>query len=486
MPFLSRHRHKLAAIATLTIIFSIYLITLLPDILPGDSGEFQALIPAGGVLHPSGYPLYQILGKAEVFLLPVGTIAWRVTLLSAIFATAAAGVAMLLLRECSLTPLFAILGGGILALTPMLWRQAIIAEVYTLAVLLLMLIWLAGCRLYHGKGGLLLLAFLSGLALSHHLILAATLPWPFVALWRRREEISLQRTLIAFFLFLAPFSLYSLTIYNARKWMAVFPGKTFGYPDAIVRGYISPFWLAGFRGYITGGGYTNSSSALWRLQIHDWIPVIHLVSKWIFTNFGLLGIVLTMIGVWQLYHRQRFMLTMTLPSFLVVALFSGRYNIVFHEETGFFSVALVIVSVWIIFGVKTLSDILTNKKRVFSILLVLFLLLMEILAFGQNPVYWPEMHTSDLTPREWAATSLAEAEPDSIIFGDWGYITPLRYMQFVEHLREDVMVVHAPLGDDAFMTDLLAQTSQMGKKAYLLQPKPDSGPTLVSADSDAE
>lgn len=482
MSFLSRHRYKLTAVAVLGAILAIYLITLLPDVLPGDSGEFQALIPAGGVLHPSGYPLYQLLGKIEIFLLPVGTIAWRVTLLSAIFATAAAGVTMLLLKECSLTPAFAIFGGGILALTPMLWRQAVIAEVYTLAVLLLVLVWLAGCRFYHGKSGLLLLSFLSGLALSHHLILAAALPWPFFALWQRRDDLQPRRILIAILLFLAPFSLYGLTIYNAQKWIASFPGETFGYRNAIVRGYISPFWLAGFFKYIAGANYTAPGSSLWQISNINVSEILILVGNWITTNFTILGGLLALIGVIWLFSRRQFFLLMTLPTFLIIALFSGHYMVVYQEDTGFLFIAMVAVGIWIVVGAQAIWERFKGKARTIPMLLVALLLVWEIITFEQNPVYWPEMQTSSLTPREWATSALTKSEPGSIIFGDWGYITPLRYMQFAEHLREDVMVVHAPLGDKAFMAELLEEAKTMGKKAYLLQPEPDVGPTLIPAE----
>jgi len=482
MAFIQRHRRPLSGALALLVLFILYLITLPPDILPGDSGEFQALIPAAGVLHPSGYPFYQLLGQIEIVLLPLGTIAWRVTLLSALFATAAAGVSMLLFSECGLAWPLTLLGSSVLALMPMLWRQAIIAEVYTLAVLLLMLVWLTGYRLYNGKGGLLPLAFLSGLALSHHLILAAALPWPFLALWWRRDQLKPKRILAAAVLFLIPFSLYGLTFFHARHWMAVFPGETFGFPDAVVRGAISPFWLDGFLKYVSGGSYTAPGSNLWQQNSVDPVSMLRLIGGWINDNFTVLGASLALIGVIWLARRRRFLLIMTLPAFLIIALFSGHYMIIFHEDTGFLFISLVVVALWIPFGVNALQQKLTGHARHLPLLLMAFLLILEISAFRQQPAYWPELQAGFPTPRTWATTALTEAGPDSIIFGDWGYITPLRYMQFAEHLREDVMVVHAPLGDEAFMAQLLDETAKLGKQAYLLQTDPQQGPTLIPAE----
>jgi hypothetical protein len=173
---------------------------------------------------------------------------------------------------------------------------------------------------------------------------------------------------------------------------------------------------------------------------------------------------------------------MTLPTFLIVALFSARYHLVFHEETGFFCVALTTMDLWIIFGAHAIWERQTGKARLFPIALLILLVTLEVFAFREHPTYWPEMQPYGPTPRTWATTALTTAEPDSIIFGDWGYITPLRYMQFVEHMREDVMVVHAPLGDAAFMEELLQDTEAIGKKAYLLQPSPEHGPILRPAE----
>jgi hypothetical protein len=58
----------------------------------GDSGELAAAVATGGVIHPPGYPLYALLGNLFV-LLPHGTLAWRMNLMSAACDAGAAGEA---------------------------------------------------------------------------------------------------------------------------------------------------------------------------------------------------------------------------------------------------------------------------------------------------------------------------------------------------------------------------------------------------------
>lgn len=66
------------------ITLSVFMLTLCPTVYVGDSGEMIAAAYSLGIPHPPGYPLFTII--AHLFtLLPLGTIAYRVNLLSAFF-----------------------------------------------------------------------------------------------------------------------------------------------------------------------------------------------------------------------------------------------------------------------------------------------------------------------------------------------------------------------------------------------------------------
>src|SRR3954469_16881438 len=47
-----------------------------------DSAEFQHAAYRLGIVHPTGYPLYLLLARAWIALVPGGEVAWRVNLLS--------------------------------------------------------------------------------------------------------------------------------------------------------------------------------------------------------------------------------------------------------------------------------------------------------------------------------------------------------------------------------------------------------------------
>src|SRR5438093_10998389 len=64
----------------------LYLRTLCPTVYMGDSGEICTAITTGGVIHPPGYPLFSLLGRIALFLVPGGEPAFRIGCLVALAA----------------------------------------------------------------------------------------------------------------------------------------------------------------------------------------------------------------------------------------------------------------------------------------------------------------------------------------------------------------------------------------------------------------
>src|SRR5919108_3423765 len=67
---------------------ALYGLTCAPGVQGGDSGEFQFVGFILGIPHPPGYPLYALVGRLWTLLLPVGEVAYRMNLLSAVLAAA--------------------------------------------------------------------------------------------------------------------------------------------------------------------------------------------------------------------------------------------------------------------------------------------------------------------------------------------------------------------------------------------------------------
>ncbi len=125
----------------------VYLLTLAREITFVDSGELAAVAATLGIAHPPGYPLFTLLGRL-LAMLPIGTVAFRVGLLSA-FTTSLAALLLyrlavmitgcILPRAGAAARELAPLAGALLfafALTP--WSQAAVVEIYGLQVCLVM------------------------------------------------------------------------------------------------------------------------------------------------------------------------------------------------------------------------------------------------------------------------------------------------------------------------------------------------------------
>ena len=71
---------------------AIYVAILAPTVVDLDSPELSAAALTLGVPHPTGYPLFMLLGHAWTQVFAVGDPAWRVNLLSALFGAGAVAV----------------------------------------------------------------------------------------------------------------------------------------------------------------------------------------------------------------------------------------------------------------------------------------------------------------------------------------------------------------------------------------------------------
>ncbi len=173
---------------------ALYTFTLAPTVLEADGGEFQFVPWLPGIAHPTGYPLYTLLGWLWSHLFFAGEVAWRMNLLSAIFAAVVVGLTYgagrhLLSLVLTETPRAAQISAAAMtaltfAISRTFWSQALIAEVYTLhALFVTLIVWLAlrlGTQLettgQPTPSLTLLLAFLFGLGLTHHRTIILLLP----------------------------------------------------------------------------------------------------------------------------------------------------------------------------------------------------------------------------------------------------------------------------------------------------------------------
>jgi len=154
--------------------FALYAAGACPTIFVGDSGELVAAAYTLGIPHPSGYPLYVLLGKAWTLLVPVGSVAWRMSLLSAAAAAAAVCLMYRLARAVDLERAPALLAATLLGCGPSFWSQATIQRVYSLNAALLLAATLLAVRWQRSRRPTTLVAafFVCGLGAANHTYMA--------------------------------------------------------------------------------------------------------------------------------------------------------------------------------------------------------------------------------------------------------------------------------------------------------------------------
>jgi asparagine N-glycosylation enzyme membrane subunit Stt3 len=168
--------------------FALYITTLAPGMLRGDSGEFQWAMASLNVAHATGYPLLTLLGYSWQLVPLSNNIAWQLNLLSPFFAALAAATIFVLIRSITSQSDAALIGTLFFALTPVMWFNASILEVYSLhaflLTLILYLLWRWSLQrtspnpsfVRRGDAALYLACFILGLAFAHHRLIVLALP----------------------------------------------------------------------------------------------------------------------------------------------------------------------------------------------------------------------------------------------------------------------------------------------------------------------
>jgi hypothetical protein len=227
-----RARDIASACFAFIVSFSVYVYTLAPTITFGDSGELVTAAYTLGIAHPPGYPLWLLIAKLFSFI-PIGDVAYRLNLMSALLDAVAIGILSLVISrtipavcarvipgEAFESPVAGLVIGSasasaalILAFSSTFWHQSVIAEVYALnnllvsAILLLLVLWAENPE----KNGLLFaVSFLFGAGQANHqtlLLMAPALAF-FVLLLRPRVVLSPAAVLGCLGLFFLGLSFY--------------------------------------------------------------------------------------------------------------------------------------------------------------------------------------------------------------------------------------------------------------------------------------
>ena len=483
---------------------SVYLLTLAPSVLFGDGGEFQFVTWLPGIAHPTGYPLYTLLGWVFTHLLPVGEVAWRANLFSALLGAATVGVVyqlgQVVLARCvpeadARSQQITALGLALLfAFSPSFWSQAIIAEVYTLHALLLSLIFLLLLRLPQTDTApafrhLWLPAVIFGLGLSHHRTTVLILPAILVYLWLRGLRPSAWRLGLGLGgLLLLPLLLYAYIPLIApsvpyREFM-LSPDQTLTLYEHNWRG----FWLH-ITGQVFQGEVQPGAIDLDRLGLS--LDFLRQQVGWLGTVLGLAGMAVSI--------KDRRLLSLLGLSFMGLYTFNLIYFI--GDIEVLFIPCWLILCLWIGVGwlwlSHRLSEALLQRKTLrsaeFTVLpnapqrlrtrLGLILGLVASLCFLLFPLSrliqsYPSINQANntLARDAWTQILAMDLPADAILLSnDRNELMPLWYYQFVTGQQPGWLGLFPLITPDpAFRSvgGVLDQALASDRPVYLIKPMP--------------
>jgi len=217
----------LTGFAVFTVFFALYTHTMCPTISTGDSGEFIAAAKIMGTAHSPGYPAFLVVSKVMDSIMPVGTTAYRVNLVSAVLSALSVLLLFLVLTDIlgvgtsdsaqsdgvgvwSSIGISAI-AAAVLGLSLEFWKSAVQTEVFAMNTLfMLVILYLMYYRHPEKSVDLRLYAitFIFGLAMGNHQTIALIIPG--VAAWyfMLKKKVNLRVLFIAII-----FALCGMTVY---------------------------------------------------------------------------------------------------------------------------------------------------------------------------------------------------------------------------------------------------------------------------------
>lgn len=442
----------------------VYLLTMSHHVGAADTFEFQVVAPRLEIAHPTGYPLYLLLGKLFT-LLPISSLAWRLNFASVVYALAAMACFYTLLGRLNLRPYHALLATAVMGLSLTFWSQAIIAEVYALHALLVMLALLALAPLggWHSDPTavqpaitdprqLLKVAFLLGLGLTNHLTTVFLfLPTLFVLIWqlwpyRRRpwthpwlQPRLLLQTAVAF---AAPLLLYA---YLPIRWQAI---------------NHEPMGLARFVDWVIGGRFQGALQ--WRAWLDD--PIRYqIVGRLFLDNWGWFNLALAGLGLFFLLRRH----WPTAVALLLLWVGNSFYALNYYvpDLAVFVGPAQLTVAIFWAMGLTAVAQQinLRTPPHLGQPLLAWLLLPSLLLAVAHWPLNDQSAHDGlESWGRQILALPLAEG---AAILADSEKIAPLLYLQLAEQLRPDLDISVWP-DEAAYLAQVNGRLAQ-GQTVYL-------------------
>lgn len=468
MTFFRKYYFILTGIAALIL----YLTTLAPTVLQTDAGELAAVQVTLGIAHPTGYPLFTMIGYLYSLIpLPFSKIL-QLNILAAIYCSVAVSIFTYTskyildnldsftirkgsnnkLKKKKRTKSFnieisnkpteinntykifsAMIAGMLLAFSKTFWTQSTSVEVYSFHLLLTNLIILSLIKAFSlakkdkvvSKYWIVFAIYLA-LGFSNHMTTLLIIPGAGYLYFVNNgfNKKSAEQILFMLLVFLPIIILiYSYLPIRASQN----PALNWGNPtdlEKIVR-------------HITGKQY--------QVWLFSSIEAASKQLNYFLSNLPkefFISSLLVLIGLWVSFREYKKLFIFLLIVFLSTVLYSINYEI--NDIDSYFLLAYISLAFFALIGIQKVFQIAINNNFKITITASALILLTTI----QFLVNFPAVNQKqNFTYEDYTKTLLNSLPKNSIVFSyQWDYfISPSYYFQFVENFRRDVVVIDKEL-----------------------------------------
>ena len=389
--------------------FLLYAVTLTHGVGWDDSAELAAGVERLGIVHQTGYPAYLLLGHMFGAVEPFGSDAMRVNLWSAVCAGLTVGLSARYVLTVGAGARGASVTALLVAVEPLFWYHATTASVYPFFLLVLALLLNAADAWLRRPGPLRLALFAATIGLTliaHKLGIAfAVGALTLVALRARGRQ------------------LVGLTAIALPMAMIIYIPLRHGYPGFpnLIGDATTWEWVSG-----TAGGAPDTepfaAATAHDARVHSERLIVLLLA-----SLSPAAVLLVPLGIRQLWSRQAYMFCSLVPSVVatIIVLTTPAAPAYFHLPL------LVSGAIACGAGVRSL------KRPALGALCGLAMLV----PVGVGVSYIAE---SERDAGAWSRETLRGLPRGARVFAPWTAYAPLRAVQELESVREDVRVEIAP------------------------------------------
>lgn len=409
--------------------FIVYLSTLARSLVAfGDAPEFVVAVLTNGIPHPSGYPLFVLLGKLAISL-PLENKIMLINGVSAVFGSLTCSFVALTVYKITRSFFSSLLAALVLGFSFLFWKYSIVSEPFTLntffaAILIYLALTLTSRKRFY------IFAIFAGLSLANHLTILLIFPSLFYILWKQKLPLSFRDYTISLFLFLT----FGLLPYSYLWWAGQHnPLQSWG-NTATLSGISNIMFRKAYGSTSLSVG--NVPHATFSQQIISYLSITN-------EQFTLVGIGLFLLGLFALFRIKKDLFVALLSSFLL----SGIVFILFAKtplgDVAFRAISerfLLLSEIFFALIVGVGFTIMLAQKSPYRLILTLLFFLLPIFLSVHNfkdVNQKRNMFTYNLADDIFTTTPKGSL---LLVRGD-PYYSSVLYAYLVERKRQDLAII---------------------------------------------